>query len=161
MIRSSRISPRYTLAVAAGLALAACGSAPDDGLDPAATYTSFGHAFEPAAALPVQAVLAEPESYAGDAVMIEGLATDCADASCWLRMTSGDTTEVRIPSPDFAVPDTIAGRRLVIHGLLTADTTDAETGANSTTDQSAAGTHHPLPTTYYIHPTGLMVEKVR
>lgn len=157
---SPRISPRPSLALVAGLAIAACGSPSDDVLDPNATYTAFGHPFEPAAALPIEAVLAEPGSYLGKAVMIEGQAAECTDASCWMRMTSGDSAEVRILTPDFAVSDTIGNRRIVIHGRLTADTT-AATEASPASDKSADSSRHPRPPTYHVRPTGLMVEKVR
>lgn len=148
---SSSATRRRALAVIAGFALAACGSPNGEGLDPAATYTSFGHPFEPAAALPVQAVLAEPSTYAGGAIMIEGLAAKCTDASCWLKMTFGDTAEVRILTPDFAVPDTVAGRRIVVHGSL--GSPDSVAADTTTLD--------PRSSTLELRPTGLMVEKVR
>ena len=143
------IATKRLLVAAAGLTVAACGASPGDSLDPNATYTAFGHPFEPAAAVPIQAVLAEPEIYAGDAVMIEGLVDECLDAACWMRMTSGDTAEVRILTPEFAVPDTVAGRRIVVHGRLSA------------ADSASVDTTTLGPSTLDLRPTGLMVEKVR
>lgn len=120
------------------LAFGACGSDSELDVDPIATYDVFGQAFEPAPALPVQAVLAEPDRYAGNAVMVEGVLYDaCEQPDCWMTMEA-DTARLVIRRPAFDAPDTMAGRRAVVHGRMT--------GGDGG---------------FSLEPTGVMVEKVR
>jgi len=127
-----------TCAVGLLLALTACGAEDGADVDPIATYDVFGRPFEPAPALPVQAVLDDPDRYAGGAVMVEGILQDeCAQENCWMMMRT-DTARLLIRMPGFDAPDVLAGQRAVVHGHMRSD----EDG-------------------YAVEPTGVMVERAR
>lgn len=127
-----------TFAVGILLAFVACESETEPDVDPVATYDVFGRAFEPAPALPVQAILAEPDRYAGTALMVEGVLHDaCAERDCWMTMEA-DSVRLILRQPAFDAPASVAGRRAVVHGRMIA----GDDG-------------------FSLEPTGVMVEKVR
>ena len=161
------------LALFAGLVLAACSSdapAPAD----AAAYDTYGASFEPVAAVPVQAALAEPEGYVDRTVVLEGVVREvCQQAGCWLTLDAGDGRYVRIHvartdsgSYAFTVPKDVAGRRVVVQGTLKAETLSAEEQQHLAED---AGTPpepaDSLPFTpqpeYQLTASGVLVEKAR
>lgn len=121
------------------LAIAACGSNVDEAFDPTVLYDVYGRPFEPAVAQQIQAVVADTGSYLNDPVMVEGVLYDeCGGGDCWMVMKA-DSVGIRIVPSDFSPPDTLQGRRAVVHGRLTrADTTS-----------------------FRLHATGVMVEKTR
>lgn len=112
------------------LTLAAC-QTDQSGL-PGATpeYQSVGEAVELNGAVPVAAVLAEPDAYVGERVTLEGEATEvCAMKGCWavMRATLGDGTpgHIRLNVPRDAsgaylwtMPTDLAGERIVASGTL-------------------------------------------
>jgi hypothetical protein len=130
----------HLLAVA--LLLAACGSDGDRGLNPTATYESYGLPFDPAGALPARAVVADAETYEGLPAVVEGVLSDeCNPESCWMTMDAGDDNVIRVFAPEGGFPDShsIVGRRAVVHGQL------------STADSLVLD----------LRATGVMIEKVR
>ena len=117
------------------LVLAACGSEPADtpevaDVDTLTPYDVYGETFSDEGAVPVQAVVAEPQEYLGRSVKIEGTVSEvCQMAGCWLTLQTGDGNNVRIlvarkENGDYAftVPKDISGRRVVVQGMLAEET---------------------------------------
>ena len=117
------------------LVLAACGSEPTDtpevaDADTLTPYDVYGETFSDEGAVPVQAVVAEPQEYLGRSVKIEGTVSEvCQMAGCWLTLQTGDGNNVRIlvarkENGDYAftVPKDISGRRVVVQGMLAEET---------------------------------------
>lgn len=113
----TRIGRSIAAAALAG-AVFACGANREDVLDPDVLYDVYGRPFEPAVAQQVPAVLAETELYLDGPVMIEGLLHDeCRGEDCW-SVLKHDSVGIEIVASDFSVPDTVRGRRAVVHGQL-------------------------------------------
>ena len=132
--------------VLAAVLLQACGGSSEKALDPSATYEVYGASFEPSAAIPAQALLAEAGPFDGRMVLLEGVLSDgCASDSCWMTLGAGAEKRIRIFLPaeeSFPVPSSVAGRRAVLQGTL---------------NNAVEG----MPSALDLHATGVMVEKVR
>ncbi|MEX0747277.1 MAG: DUF4920 domain-containing protein [Rhodothermales bacterium] len=129
--------------VAVALIVSACGSDDDRGLNPTATYEAHGVPFEPAGSLPARAIFADADTFEGRSAMVEGVLLEgCDSESCWMTMDAGGENVIRVLAPEneFPDPETVAGRRAVVHGQLSA--------ADSTLIMN-------------LRATGIMVEKVR
>ena len=122
---------RYVLLLLPLLVLAACQTEPAADAETMATaYDVYGEAFDDAGAVPVEAVVAEPDAYVGQAVTMEGRVSEvCQMAGCWLTFQTLDGQNVRIVVPReeeggyvFTVPKDLSGRRAVVHGTLDAAT---------------------------------------
>ena len=87
----------------------------------------FGAADMPREALPVEAVLAEPERYLDQPVTVTGTVHEvCQKAGCWLVLRAPDTAagmRVHVARHEdgsyaYTVPQEISGRSATVHGLL-------------------------------------------
>ncbi len=87
----------------------------------------FGAADMPQEALPVEAVLAEPERYLDQPVTVTGTVHEvCQKAGCWLVLRALDTAaglRVHVARHEdgsyaYTVPQEISGRLATVHGLL-------------------------------------------
>lgn len=158
--------------------LGACTREAPEPSAPAATYDTFGAAIEPQDAVPVQAVVAEPEPYLGQTVKIEGVAREvCQMAGCWLTLDAGDGRYVRVNVARkddggyaFTVPKDISGRRVVVVGTLALETLSPETAAHLAEDGRPAGDTTATPPSdtaagpvdeFQLTASGVLVEKVR
>ncbi len=112
------------------LPLAAC-QTDQTGLPEAApTFEQVGDAVDRNGAVPVAAVLSEPDSYVGQRVTIEGEATEvCTNMGCWAVMRTeladGTPGHIRLNVPKDAegaylwtLPTDLAGERIVVSGYL-------------------------------------------
>jgi hypothetical protein len=120
------MSARRAWGLLALLAFAACGQEPPEAIDPVAGYEAYGDTLTPEGAVPVQAVAAEPGTYAGRAVKVEGTVVEvCQMKGCWVTLDAGDGTLVRVgvartDAGDYAftLPTDLSGRRVVVEGVL-------------------------------------------
>ena len=125
-----------------------CAGGGEKELDPAATYEAYGASFEPSAAIPAQALIADAGSFIGRSVTLEGVLRDgCPPGSCWMILETGGESSIRVFLPthddgsyEFSPPPTAVGRRAVVRGSFTS-------GAAAST--------------FNLRATGVMVEKVR
>ena len=87
----------------------------------------FGTADMPQEALPVEAVLAEPERYLDQPVTVTGTVHEvCQNAGCWLVLRALDSAaglRVHVARHEdgiyaYTVPQEISGRLATVHGLL-------------------------------------------
>ncbi len=113
------------------LPLAAC-QTDQTGLPEAApvTYEQVGDAVDRNGAVPVAAVLSEPDTYVGQRVTVEGEATEvCTSMGCWAVMRTeladGTPGHIRLNVPKDAegaylwtLPTDLAGERIVVSGML-------------------------------------------
>ncbi len=124
---------RLTLFVLPLLLLGACQPEtppPPDAPAEEASYEARGQAISAAGAVPVEAVAAEPGAYVGQAVKVEGTATQvCQKKGCWATLDAGSGRRVRVVMPRtegggyaFTLPQDLGRARLVVEGTLTADT---------------------------------------
>lgn len=162
---------RYLTLLLLLFVLAACSDEAPQVSDPAATYDAFGAAVTPEDAVPVQAVVAEPDLYAGRPVKLEGVVREvCQNSGCWLTMDGGDDRLVRVHVPRdeagayvFTVPKDISGRRVVIQGTFEAAAETAEAQAHYAEDagQTDSTAAQAAPPVYAVQATGVLVEKAR
>lgn len=89
-------------------------------------YDAYGEAFDAVAAVPVEAVLAERETYLDGHVTVEGTVhAVCQMEGCWLMLRShgGEDLRVDVARTEegeyaFTVPTDISGRRAIARGWL-------------------------------------------
>ena len=116
---------RSLSAVLALVLIAGCGGG-SEALEPTATYDAIGASITPDEAVAAAAVLADPAQYLGKEVKIEGAVTEvCQSAGCWLTMGVSDGVMLRVDVPRdsagvyvYTFPKDIAGRRIIVAGLL-------------------------------------------
>lgn len=157
---------RVLLLLVFAIFLAACtGEAPP--ADTAAEYAVHGEAFDDEGAVPVEAVVAEPEAFLGQPVKLEGTVAEvCQMKGCWLTLRAGDATFVRIHVPRaedgsyvFTVPKDLSGQRVIVAGTLAENAvSDAmqhhyADDAGTTPDPEAASSELQLTA------SGVLVEK--
>jgi hypothetical protein len=97
--------------LAAGLLAQPAGALADD---------HFGAPFGDARVVNLAEVVDRPESFAGQAVRIEGKIADvCQEKGCWLVITDGKR-QMRVSFKDYAffVPKDSAGRGVVVEGTV-------------------------------------------
>ena len=137
MARITRTSVLLVLPLA--LALAGCGGASRDSATtqkptaeatPAAEvrWDAFGAPIADAAPLPAADVMAAPEKFAGQTILVEGNVSEvCQAKGCWMTMKGADT-EMRIRFKDygFFVPKDCAGRTARMEGVVTVEMTSVE-----------------------------------
>ena len=105
-----------------------CGSAPEE-------FEVYGEPTLAATAVAVDVVIAEQEHHVNSDVTVEGTVhAVCQMDGCWLTLQSldGESIRVDVARTDggdyaFTVPTDISGRRVVAHGLLSIDDSDAAT----------------------------------
>ena len=169
-----------SLSVALTLVLiAACGGS-SEALEPTATYDTVGASITPDEAVAAAAVLADPAQYLGKEVKIEGAVTEvCQNAGCWLTMGVSDGVMLRIDVPRdsagayvYTFPKDIAGRRIIVAGLLKQGAEAAhEHGENETheaapADSAASAAHDEaesaaMTVSLALVADGALVERVR
>jgi hypothetical protein len=117
---------RYTLSLFFPLLLMACQSGPEADTSALSPYEGYGEQITDEGAVPVQAVVAESETFVGQTVKVEGTVAEvCQERGCWLTLRAGDDTLVRVVVPRtesgdyvYTVPKNISGRRVVVEGTL-------------------------------------------
>jgi len=106
--------------------LAACQSGPEAEAPEPSPYEEYGEQITDEGAVPVQAVVAESETFVGQTVKVEGTVAEvCQAQGCWLTLRVDDDTLVRVVVPRtesgdyvYTVPKNISGRRVVVEGTL-------------------------------------------
>lgn len=95
----------------------------------------YGFAADPADAVPVEAVVSEPEHYAGRKVAVAGTVHEvCQMDGCWLMLRSMDTDRgLRVHAEldeggayKFTVPGDISGRYAIVFGTISVPDEGAE-----------------------------------
>jgi hypothetical protein len=112
------------------LLLAACQSDQTGLPDAVPHHQTVGEAVEAGGAVPVAAVIAEPDAYAGGQVTVEGEASEvCTKMGCWAVMRTdladGTSGHIRLNVPRdssgaylWTLPTDLAGERIVASGYL-------------------------------------------
>lgn len=128
------MSPHKIALVLTALFIAAAGcsggsrSAGNPGTPAADGSRTFGAAVPDGATLPVARLLASPETYSGQTVLVEGTVVDvCQNSGCWLTMVDGDR-EMRVRFKDYAffVPKDCGGRTARIQGVFSIEMTPVD-----------------------------------
>jgi len=157
------------LVVLAAVWLSACqADAPRD-VDTQALYDVYGAAdTTPEGALPVEAVLAEPDVYLDQRVKLEGMSTAvCQRMGCWLLLDAGDGRQVRVHVDRddegdyrFTLPETLVGQRVIVQGTLFEHALSAEEQAHYAEDagDDADAEASPRPE-LRVTATAVLVEK--
>ena len=94
----------------------------------AAGARNYGAALSAGTAVPAAQVLAQPESYDGRALIVEGKVADvCQVKGCWMTMVDGGR-EMRVRFKDYAffVPRDSGGRTARLEGLFRIETTPVD-----------------------------------
>lgn len=132
-----------TLLLIALLGLGACADpaeapAPSDAATEAGTAEAaagtFGEAVPDGDALSPAEVLADPDTYAGKTVVVEGTVREvCQMAGCWLTFSNdaGETVRVNVPRDEtesyvFTFPKDVSGQTVRVAGTLEVETTSVE-----------------------------------
>lgn len=113
---STRLRSPLPAIVLAATALVACRSTP--------ATRSFGAGVPAADPIAVERVLAQPESFDGRTLLIEGrVASVCPIKGCWMLMNDGKT-EMRVTFKDYAffVPMDCGGATVRAHGTFAIET---------------------------------------
>ena len=84
----------------------------------------FGAALTLEQATPLAAVLADPERYAGEPVLVAGRLTDvCQRKGCWTELQDGSArVRVRFKDYGFFLPKDSTGRQALAQGVVTIET---------------------------------------
>ncbi len=117
---------RYAFLLLLPFVLVACQSQETAEMTPEQPYEVYGEEITDVGAVPVQAVAAEPASFTGQSVKVEGTVVEvCQQKGCWLTLRAGDDLLVRVVVPRteagdyvFTVPTDLSGRRVVVEGTL-------------------------------------------
>jgi len=110
------VRPLLTVLFAAGWLVSTGCTAPSQ----PSGWTTFGAAVPADEALPLTAVLADPESFDGRHVLLEARIEECCPMKgCWLTLVDGDDT-VRVTFKDygFFVPLDSAGKTVRVDGTF-------------------------------------------
>lgn len=118
-------------------------------LAPADTVIVRGAPLPNKAAVPAAAVMAAPERYAGDTVVVEGrVERVCAEMGCWLQLTGQDGKpgmRIGTMASNFFVPFSAAGMNARAVGMvevqtLTREEADHQTAEGVAMTRNADGT---------------------
>ncbi len=94
------------------------------------TSATFGDSVPDGAALSPDELIADADDYAGQTVVVEGVAREvCQQAGCWLTFSDADGQTVRINVPRdetesyvFTFPKDAGGQRVRVAGMLEVET---------------------------------------
>lgn len=89
---------------------------------------TFGAAVPDGAPVPVAQLLASPETYDGQTVLVEGAVAEvCQNSGCWLTMVDGDR-QMRVRFKDYAffVPKDCGGRTARVQGVFSIEMTPVD-----------------------------------
>lgn len=84
---------RSVIVLALGLVLGACGA---DAPDPDAAETAYGAPVDATSAIPVPAVVAEPDRYVGGRVTVDGRIVSVMSGGCTLHLDTDDGPPLRV-----------------------------------------------------------------
>ncbi len=116
------MKPILTAAVAA-LTFAACSSpAPAvEDATPAFEGDPYGEPLTLTEVTDVAAILAAPDQYVGERVLIEGTVTEvCAEKGCWMDLATaaGDEIQVKVEDDVIIFPLSARGKTAVVEGVV-------------------------------------------
>lgn len=99
---------------------------------PAAGWSSFGAPITDSQALAAKELLATPQTYVGQTVLVEGRVADvCSKMGCWMVLTDteGGEHSMRVTMKDhaFGLPKDCTGQRVQLMGEVIAKAVDPET----------------------------------
>ncbi len=116
MIRTASFVLAMNLMLSAALVAAAEGQG--------ASVRSFGAPIQLETQTPLADVLAHPERYAGQAVLVRGRVTDvCQRKGCWTVLADGDASlRIRFKDYGFFVPKDIRGQFALAEGEVRVET---------------------------------------
>lgn len=96
---------------------------------PAAAET-YGARLELDEVTPIAELLADPQSFAGERVRIEGVVTDvCPKKGCWMTLAEhegGEALRVKVDDDVIVFPDSAKGRRAAAEGVVVVRTQTRE-----------------------------------
>lgn len=130
-----------------------------------AGFAVYGETLSPDGALPVQDVVLQPATYAGQTVKLKGTVAEvCQAAGCWLTLQTDTGTNVRIlvarnadDSYKFTVPKDISGRQVVVEGVLEAATLSQAEADHLAADAGQEATASGDQTELRLTATGVLV----
>lgn len=134
---------------------------------PAEEQSQFGTAFTVVDAMPVGTVIADPTTYVGQNIRVEGTIVDvCEMAGCWLTLgtESGEVLRVKVNDGDMVFPVSSRGKSAEVEGELSSyDLTVEqliERGAHIAEEQGTTfdpGTVTGPETIYQIYPKAVQI----
>jgi hypothetical protein len=110
--------------------------------------TMYGEGVTIQDAVPISRLIAEPETFVGQKVRVDGVITGvCKKRGCWMQVTNPDTGEgVRIKVEDGVIvfPYTSMGQPVSAEGIFEAvPLTPEQAAARASEEQQAASHSHP------------------
>jgi hypothetical protein len=132
-----------------------------------ATFAPYGADLTPEGAVPVRAVMAEPEAYRDQTVKVEGVIVEvCQMQGCWftLDVDGRPGPRVLVAREDngdyaFTVPKDISGRRVVLQGRLYAEALSEEARRHYAEESTSQAP--PPDVEWRIDAEGVLVENAR
>ncbi len=117
--------PRFVLGIALTLIVGAAGPGWSDSTE---QTDDFGAAITLAEPTPLADVLASPERYAKEPILIRGRLTDvCQRKGCWtVLQDQGAQLRVRFKDYGFFLPKDSTGRRALVEGVVVVETLSEE-----------------------------------
>jgi hypothetical protein len=100
------------------LLLTACGAAPQT--TPAFEGEPYGEPLTLTTLTPIPDIVAAPEQYVGERVLVEGMVVDvCNTQGCWMEVESGDAQiQVKVDDGVIVFPMSAKGRTALVEGLV-------------------------------------------
>lgn len=109
------MTKRLSTAAGLGLLVLACSG-------PESTYTQYGEALTIAETTSIPDILADPDSYVGEQVRVEGEVVEvCQRMGCWMALTAGDSTDplrVKVEDGVIVFPQTAVGYHARVEGVM-------------------------------------------
>jgi hypothetical protein len=126
---------------------------------PASDGTSYGAGVKLAAATPIDAILADPKSFHGKTVRVEGMVTDvCPKRGCWFDLAGsapGQKLRFKVTDGEMVFPVDAKGLRAVAEGVVNVkDLTLEETKAHAEYQAKEYGT--PYDPASITEPTSIV-----
>jgi hypothetical protein len=102
------------------VALAGCQSAQPEPAPIVFEGEPYGEELTLAALTPVSDIVASPDAYVGERVLIEGTVTDvCDKAGCWMQIESGSAEiQVKVDDGVIVFPTSARGRTALVEGVV-------------------------------------------
>ena len=143
--------------------LAACGQQPQNNTEVeeqvVEAATEMGQPITLEQAVSIDTMMAAPEAYLGQTVMIEGKVMGrCSGSGCWISIDRGPETAgliVQAEDKSFIFPENCVGKEVAIQGILKLQNPEAMAEHEKEVEEA----DHVCPNPeYFFEPTGLKIK---